>query len=95
MSAGTRIDPQALLQVWNEAELTHTEVARRFGLTTGQLYGLARRYGFPPRPAQHRAFSFADNPTPEEDAISAASLEYSPAVQARIRELNLGWPREE
>lgn len=89
------IDPQALRDAWENADLTHTEVARKFGLTPGQLYTVAAQHNLPPRPAQHRAFSFADNPSPEEDAISKSSLDYSPSVKARILELRLGMPPPE
>jgi hypothetical protein len=37
VSAGTHIDPQALRNAWNNPDLTHTEIARGFGLTTGHL----------------------------------------------------------
>ena len=87
------IDAHALRAAWFDPALSHAEIARKFRISIVKLYALARQHGLPPRPRRNRAFTFAANPTPEEDAVSGKSLEYAPAVQARIRELNIGWPQ--
>ncbi|NDD52345.1 hypothetical protein EBZ39_00435 [bacterium] len=86
------VDVEALRAAWYDRSLTQAEIARHLGITAGQLTAAVKQHGLPPRPKNKRAFTFADNPTPEEDKLSAASLELSPSVQARIKELKLGLP---
>lgn len=81
-----------LYAAWNDHSLTVTEVARQCGLTTGQLYRVAREHALPPRPRQQRAHSLEEDATPEEDAESRDSLALATAVRRRILELGIGMP---
>lgn len=84
------VDVPALFRVWADHSLTVAEVSRELGVTQCHLYHLADRHALPERPAQHRAFVL-EEATPEEDAASGDSLALAPAVQARIRELGIGY----
>ena len=88
---GKPVDVPTLFATWNDSTLTVTEVAGQLGIPTGRLYKLADRYGLPEREHQHRSGSMLDG-TPEDEAASADSLEFSPFVKRRIAELKLGMP---
>ena len=75
-----QVDVPMLFRLWGDMTLTRVEVARQLGLTEGNLTRLAARYGLGPRGRQHRAFSM-DDPTPEDDAASANSLEIAPSLR--------------
>lgn len=86
------VDSQRLVALWNDENYTRAEIARALGLRERQLQDVAERHGLGPRGACHRAFSMEDAESPEEEAASSASLEFSPFVAARIKELRLGMP---
>ena len=65
-----QVDVPMLFELWADMTLTRVEVARKLGVTEGNLTRLAERYGLGPRGRQHRAFSM-DDPTPEEIAERA------------------------
>jgi hypothetical protein len=65
-----QVDVPTLFSLWADMTLTRVEVARKLGVTEGNLTRLAERYGLGPRGRQHRAFSM-DDPTPEEIAERA------------------------
>ncbi len=67
---GRKVDVPTLFLLWADMTLTRVEVARKLGVTEGNLTRLAERYGLGPRGRQHRAFSM-DDPTPEEIAERA------------------------
>ena len=67
---GRKVDVPTLFSLWGDMTLTRVEVARKLGVTEGNLTRLAERYGLGPRGRQHRAFSM-DDPTPEEIAERA------------------------
>ena len=67
---GRKVDVPTLFSLWADMTLTRVEVARKLGVTEGNLTRLAERYGLGPRGRQHRAFSM-DDPTPEEIAERA------------------------
>ena len=67
---GRKVDVPTLFNLWADMTLTRVEVARKLGVTDGNLTRLAERYGLGPRGRQHRAFSM-DDPTPEEIAERA------------------------
>ena len=69
-----------LFRLWADESLTRAEIARSLGVTAGQLTLLASRHGLGPRGRQHRAFSIND-PTPDDDAASAASLQIAPSLR--------------
>jgi predicted DNA-binding transcriptional regulator AlpA len=85
------VDVPTLFASWNNHSLTVTEVARACGVTTGQLYALARQHALPKRPRLNRAFTLDEGEPPGSDD-SPESLELSPYVKARIRELRIGMP---
>jgi len=78
--ARRKVDVPTLFLLWADMTLTRVEVARKLGVTEGNLTRLAERYGLGPRGRQHRAFSM-DDPTPEDDAASANSLEIAPSLR--------------
>jgi transposase-like protein len=86
------VDVPALFAAWSDHALTVTEVARECGVTTDQLYVLARQHKLPPRPKQQRCFSFDDADTEDEEEASGDSLDLAPEVQRRILELGIGYP---
>jgi transposase-like protein len=65
-----QVDVPLLFQLWADMTLTRVEVARKLGVTEGNLTRLAARHGLGRRGRQHRAFSM-DDPTPEEIAQRA------------------------
>ena len=75
-----QVDVPMLFRLWGDMTLTRVEVARKLGTTENQLTRLAERYGLGRRGRQHRAFSM-DDPTPEDDAASASSLEIAPSLR--------------
>lgn len=83
------VDVPRLFELWNDREMTRTEIARTIGLTDKQLGVVAARHGLQnrgPRPRNDPAIEAS----PEEDAASGDSLALSPWVQARIKELGIG-----
>lgn len=92
MSQHYTVDVPQLFNLWNDSDFTRAEIARELRLTSKQLQTSSERYGLGPRGACHRAFSMEDAESPEEEQASADSLQLSPWVQARIRELGLGMP---
>lgn len=94
MGSKYTVDVPRLFQLWHDPTYTRVEIARDLGLTDKQLQSSASRHGLGPRGACHRAFSMEDASSPEEEAASAESLDFSPWVAARIKELRLGMPQE-
>lgn len=90
MGKNYAVDVPQLFKLWNDSDLTRAEIGRELQLTPNQLQVSATQYGLGPRGACHRAFSMEDAESPEEEQASADSLELSPWVQARIRELRIG-----
>lgn len=78
MQTCIQIDVKKLFELWADEDLTHTEVARALGVTSGRLTKLAAQYGLKRRPRRHRAHSMVD-PTPEEIAERA--------MECRLRHL--------
>lgn len=93
MGKNYTVDVPLLFRLWNDTDYTRAEIARELGLTEKQLQSSAARHGLGRRGCCHRAFSMEDA-TPEEDEASGESLALSPWVQARIRELRIGFPQE-
>ena len=79
------VDLDELEELWRNG-LTVLEIARHFRVSMSQVWRLRKQCGLsdrgPPEP-------FAA-PTPEDDAASGDSLQLSPWVAARIKELGLG-----
>jgi len=82
-----------LFRLWVDKSLSVSDIARHMGISDKRVYEAAKRYGLPTR--ERRCVMYRDDPeevTREEDQASAESLELSPYVQARIRELRIGMP---
>jgi len=81
-----------LFRLWADKALSMSDIAREMGLTHHQLHRAAKKYGLPHRLRQMAHLrDEPDEVTPEESDASAESLELSPYVQARIRELRIGY----
>ena len=82
------VDRQQLLDLW-QTPRTLIEIGVELGCSSTTVYRLKQQHQLPPRerrPPPDVAIS------PEEEAASADSLQFSPWVAARIRELRLGMP---
>jgi len=77
-----------LFEVWADTTLTRTDVARKLGLTDKQLNRLADLHKLPAREAVNK-FTYEACPDDFGEPEAEETLELSPWVQARIRELNL------
>lgn len=77
-----QVDVPMMFRLWGDMTLTRVEVARKLGLTEGNLARLAARYGLGPRGRQHRAFSM-DDPTPDEIAERARECRERHMAQRR------------
>lgn len=77
-----QVDVPMLFRLWEDTTLTRAEMARKLGVTEGNLTRLAERYGLGPRGRQHRAFSM-DDPTPDEIAERARECRERHMAQRR------------
>jgi transcriptional regulator with XRE-family HTH domain len=88
MATKINIDVPALFRLWNDHNLTMTEVARDLGVSDRHLRRVASDRSLPDRPYCWRAYSASDEELDGEDGGDTLAL--SPYVQRRIRELKLG-----
>ena len=73
---------------WANSQWTKADVARALGVTDKRLAVLADRHKLPPRPATLKN-QYEACPDDFGEPEAEETLELSPWVQARIRELNL------
>lgn len=91
MRRKTAVDVPTLFALWADDEMTRTEIARALSVSDKKLTEVAQAHGLANRGPRHRC-DVNDETTPEEDAASGESLALSPWVQARIKELHIGYP---
>jgi hypothetical protein len=79
---------QKLYAAWANPAWTKTDIARELGISDKRLLVLANRHKLPPRP---KAVRWESEASPDEVAGQGhdETLDLSPWVQARIRELNI------
>lgn len=88
MKRASLVPTPKLYAAWADSRLTFTEVARKLGITDKQLYLLVRKHGLPKRPAVARN-EMGGCPDDWGEPEPMETLDLSPWVQSRIRELNI------
>lgn len=80
------INVPELFRLWNSTA-SNTEICLHFGITTGSLWSLRKRYGLPvrPRAAHDDCQRRPDDPTPEEIAERAAECRARRSAQEQAR----------
>jgi hypothetical protein len=88
MATKVQIDVPPLFKLWNDHSRTTSEVARDLGVSDRHLRRVARERALPERPYCWRACSATAEEIEDDDGTE--TLELSPWVQSRIKELKLG-----
>ena len=88
MATKVDIDVPALFRLWNDHTLTKSDVARDLSVSDKHLMRVARAQALPERPHCWRRSSETSEEI--EDDGGGETLELSPWVQGRIKELKLG-----
>jgi hypothetical protein len=84
------INIDEMQQLWHEG-WTGPQLAERYNVTTGRIYALRLQYGLRNRRKVNTQSESREAPSDEDERVSQ-TLEFSPWVAARIKELKLGMP---